>query len=319
MLKNKYELIKFNLTILADHAKNNKETFKARAYTKALNSLPKDIYKLEDLRGIGGKGIQEKFVILFETDTNLTQVEEIINDPVNILISKLSEIHGIGSIKAKKLVKENNINSFDDLKKNQHLLNDVQKKGLFYHEDIQKRIPYSEMKLHDEFIMNIFSQIKEHDNSLSDVHYKLTGSFRRIESSSGDIDVIFSGKKNVIGYLVSCLLQMNYLQKDGIFSNGKIKFMGMCKLPNKKHFRRIDLMYSPPHEFPFALLYFTGSFQFNIDMRAYAASLGYVLNEHGLFDKESNQSILTANTEADIFSFLNHDYIEPKKRLHFNK
>ena len=93
----------------------------------------------------------------------------------------------------------------------------------------------------------------------------------------------------------------------------------MCKLPNEKHFRRIDLMYSPPHEFPFALLYFTGNFQFNIDMRAYAASIGYVLNEHGLFDKESNQSILTANTEEDIFTFLNHEYIEPKNRLHFLK
>lgn len=319
-MQNKYELISFNLMKLAEHAKQNKETFKARAYTKALNALPKEIYEFADVKNIGGKSIQEKLATLLETNTNLKQVDAILKDPVNVLISEISKIHGVGNIKAKKLVNENNIKSIEDLRKNQQLLNNVQKRGLYYYEHIQQRIPHAEMIEHDTFIGSMFSKIKEYDDKrLADVQYKLTGSYRRNDSSSGDIDVIFSGKTNVISYLVACLLQKGYLQKDGIFSNGHIKFMGMCKLPNMKHYRRIDLMYSPPNEFAFALLYFTGSFQFNIDMRKYAASIGYVLNEHGLFDKNTQKSVLSAKTEEDIFAFFDHKYIEPKNRINFVK
>ena len=319
-MKNKYDLISFNLMKLAEHAKQNKETFKARAYTKALNALPKEIYEFADVKDIGGKSIQEKLVKLFETNTNLEQVETILKDPVNILISQISKIHGVGSVKAKKLVEENNIKSIEDLRNNQQLLNTVQRRGLYYYEHIKQRIPYAEMIEHDKFIGSMFSKIKEHDNErLTDVQYKLTGSYRRQNSSSGDIDVIFSGETNVISYLVACLLQEGYLQKDGIFSNGNVKFMGMCKLPNDEHYRRIDLMYSPPNEFAFALLYFTGNFQFNIDMRKYAASIGYVLNEHGLIDKNTKESVLTAKTEEDIFAFFDHEYVEPKNRINFMK
>ena len=318
-MKNKFDLIYYNLSILAENAKKNKDVFKSRAYTKAMNSLPKQIIELADVKNIGGKSIQEKFKKMIETEVNLEQVENIISDTINILITEISKIHGVGVIKAKKLIDENNIKSFEDLKNNTHLLNNVQKKGLFYYEDIQKRIAQDEMKKHDAFLKTIFDEIKEHKNSLLDVKYMITGSYRRQLSSSGDIDVIFSGKTNVMSYLVACLLQKGYLQKNGIFSNGTVKLMGMCKLPDKTHCRRIDLMYSPPKEFAFALLYFTGSFQFNIEMRAYAASLGYVLNEHGLIDKKTKKSVLSARTEKDIFDFFKHDYIKPELRLTFSK
>ena len=36
-----------------------------------------------------------------------------------------------------------------------------------------------------------------------------------------------------------------------------------------------------PEEFPFAILYFTGSKTFNTIMRARALELGYSMNEHG--------------------------------------
>ena len=318
-MKNKYDLIYYNLSILAENAKKNKDVFKSRAYTKAMNSLPKRIFELADVKNIGGKSIQEKFKKMIETEVNLEQVEKIISDPLNILITEISKIHGVGVMKAKKLIDENNIKSFEDLKNNTHLLNNVQKKGLLYYEDIQKRISQDEMKMHDTFLKTIFDEIKEHKNSLHDVKYMITGSYRRQLSSSGDIDVIFSGKTNVMSYLVACLLQKGYLQKNGIFSNGTVKLMGMCKLPDKTYCRRIDLMYSPPKEFAFALLYFTGSFQFNIEMRAYAASLGYVLNEHGLIDKKTKKSVLFASTEKEIFDFFKQDYIKPELRLSFSK
>ena len=59
-----------------------------------------------------------------------------------------------------------------------------------------------------------------------------------------------------------------------LLSNGKIKSFGISQLPStekdKYTPRRIDIMYSPPNEYAFAILYFTGSKEFNTAMRQHA-------------------------------------------------
>jgi DNA polymerase IV (family X) len=42
--------------------------------------------------------------------------------------------------------------------------------------------------------------------------------------------------------------------------------------------RRLDFLYTSPEEYPFAVLYFTGSKGFNTAMRQRALDLGYSLN-----------------------------------------
>ena len=46
--------------------------------------------------------------------------------------------------------------------------------------------------------------------------------------------------------------------------------MGLGKINISPCFRRIDIMYTKPEEYPFAILYFTGSGDFNVKMREYA-------------------------------------------------
>ena len=107
--------------------------------------------------------------------------------------------------------------------------------------------------------------------------------------------------------------------------HGNKKFHGMCKLPRKMYSRRIDIMYTTPLEYPFAILYFTGSGSFNPLMRSYCLSKGYRLNEYGLykFDQKfykENKKIkkigdgVKVSNEEDIFKFLGLPYIEPKNR-----
>ena len=48
-------------------------------------------------------------------------------------------------------------------------------------------------------------------------------------------------------------------------------------------------MYTSPEEFPFAILYFTGSKAFNTVMRGYALRLGLSLNEHGIYTKAKGE------------------------------
>ena len=58
------------------------------------------------------------------------------------------------------------------------------------------------------------------------------------------------------------------------------KYMGFSKLPRKK-VRRIDIRFVPFDYYPAALLYFTGSYELNTQMRQVAKSMGYKLNEYG--------------------------------------
>ena len=99
--------------------------------------------------------------------------------------------------------------------------------------------------------------------------------------------------------------------------------MGISRLNNlrknsviKPKFRRIDIMFSTMREAPFGLLYFTGSGQFNVEMRNHALSLGYSLSEYGLKKEKKfvDNNGKPFETEQDIFKFLGIKYVEPKDR-----
>jgi DNA polymerase/3'-5' exonuclease PolX len=112
------------------------------------------------------------------------------------------------------------------------------------------------------------------------------------------------------------------LQKDYIkdtFALGGKKCMAVCKLKRHRTFRRLDLLYTKKHEYPFALLYFTGSGQFNVNMRNIALSKGYSLSEYGMKynngDKKGEFVEHEFVTEKDIFDFLDMEYVAPEKRI----
>ena len=63
--------------------------------------------------------------------------------------------------------------------------------------------------------------------------------------------------------------------------------MGVCQL-DEPIYHRIDIKYYHIDEYPYALLYFTGSDMFNRSMRLYASKLGIQLNDHGAIAKRRN-------------------------------
>ena len=83
--------------------------------------------------------------------------------------------------------------------------------------------------------------------------------------------------------------------------------------------RRLDFMYSPPNEYAFAVLYFTGSKAFNVLMRSRALSLGYTLNEHGFHKmngkKKGKKLNIIFHSEESIFKFLRMVYKTPHQRI----
>jgi DNA polymerase/3'-5' exonuclease PolX len=284
----------------------NQETnqWKSKAYSNAIAEMKNIdvIFSLDDLQNVKGfgKGILKKIDELLTTGTS----KYIKIDNRSDQIETLMKIHGIGPKKARDLVHNYDIDTVDKLETRLDLLNDVQKKGLKYYKDTLVRIPFKEMQKHDEFIS---STAKTH--GLTAV---LAGSYRRLQKDSGDIDVIIKGDISKFSEFCEDLVSSGYLLD--ILAKGSKKVLAVCKLKRHKHIRRIDLMFISEDKFPFAILYFTGSSKFNIEMRNKALQMGYTMNEYGIKAISGEEVEFPFEKEEDIFEFLEMDYVLPKDR-----
>ena len=75
-------------------------------------------------------------------------------------------------------------------------------------------------------------------------------------------------------------------------------------------------MYTKPQEYPFAIMYFTGSSEFNQRMRSEVLEKGLSLNEYSLKDAKTKQPVKHIfHTEKDIFDYLQYEYVEPWDRI----
>ena len=122
-------------------------------------------------------------------------------------------------------------------------------------------------------------------------------------------------KREYFNQFVDSLISQGYLIDN--LAYGDKKYMGYGKLFSKDNIpRRIDIIYCPPNEYPFAILYFTGSGSFNVKMREYASKKGFRLNEKGLIDLKTQKGVNhTFTSEEDIFAYLGLTYVQPNDRI----
>lgn len=296
------------------------ETFRSRAYQKAqeyIMSYPNSITSLNELKGKPniGPAILEKLEEFISTGT-LKIIEREKNNPINIL----TDVYGIGPKKAKELV-DQGVTTISTLRSNQdQLLNETQKIGLKYYEDILKRIPRSEIEEYNASFKNIFKEIKN-------TNYEVVGSYRRRAQDSGDIDVIITSNSSAsfINF-IDILIKKKIIIE--VLSRGPSKCLVIAKITPSSIARRVDFLYATKEEYPFSILYFTGSKTFNTIMRKQALEMGLTMNEHGLYKMENNKKLKEKEekekvehnfeTEQDIFKYLNIEYKEPWERVDSN-
>ena len=296
---------------LSDIMLKQGEPFRARAYQKAeetIMSYPNDITSPEQLKGKPGIGttIMDKLEEYVATGTLKVLEREKLN-PVNIL----ADVYGIGPKKAKDLV-ENGISSIAQLRENQQLLNDIQKVGLQYYEDVLKRIPRAEIEDYKSIFESVFQKVATPKSS-----FEIVGSYRRGAQNSGDIDMIItSDSPQVFINFIDDLIKKKLILE--VLSRGPTKCLVMAKIASSDAVRRVDFLYTSLAEFPFAILYFTGSKIFNTVMRHQALQMGLTMNEHGLYkmiDKKKGDKVAHVFTdEKSIFDFLGLEYKSPIER-----
>lgn len=294
-----------------------KRVFPAKAYKNAITVLKNlsfevtDIEQLKPFKGFG-KSLLEKVDSYLKTGTFNRYEEYLASDFAKII--ELSKIKGIGPNKAQELAKVG-IHTIDELKaivKDLNVDDMIGSSTIKYTQAIKVGLEFEahtektrmSVPEHDAIAKPIIYDIR---NKFPQVKVSFAGSRRRwsgfnMDYTIGDIDIIIGVQKddlkdfykNLVGYL------------DEVVMEGSKKVSGV------KNARQIDFRIVDIDCYESLLFHATGPMKWNIGMRKIAISKNLMLNEYGLFDRETKTHI-TSN-EGEIMKTLIGKYIAPCER-----
>ena len=264
----------------------------------------------------------------------LTENKETLDDPKVKAINQLLRLPEIGPAKAEKLYQEG-ITCIEDLLAKPDLINRKQHIGLRHYKDLETRIPRSEMDQWNTTLIDItqhvFDTIKNETKSKNKlITMELVGSYRRGLETSGDVDFYIAVSKPnpiLMKSIISSMISLGIVSEQDVVSQGIKKTMLVGKLNETSLCRHVDVFIFSESEFPFALMFATGSAEFNIRLRNYALSIGWSLSDKALRKGNSKGELpsreifvekinkLNIESELDIFTFLGLQYIPPDKRF----
>jgi DNA polymerase (family 10) len=142
---------------------------------------------------------------------------------------------------------------------------------------------------------------------------EIAGSLRRRRETIGDIDLVLSAAEKDRSRLMDAFVALP--QVDTIIARGETKSSVRLKAGIQ-----CDLRIVSPGEYPFALNYFTGSKDHNVELRGRARKRGLSLNEYGFSKLDSVETrgktkrVVRCRGEEDIYAALDLAYIPPELR-----
>lgn len=207
--------------------------------------------------------------------------------------------------------------------------------ALKYFQDIAQKVPRAEIDKIQRFCQVVAQSLSP------GFELMCCGSYRRGRERSGDVDCLLTHRDlktpadidayerengSIIQAIVTLLKKVGFIRD--YFAVGETKFMGICRLPDNKNgtytvFRHIDIRFVPYNSKGTAMLYFTGSFEYNKQMRSKANEKGYMLSEYGIFKyaKDGKGKKIRGEqvpepfiTEEAVCSWLGVPYLTPDKR-----
>jgi deoxyribonuclease-4 len=302
------------------------DSIRRKSYSAAyliLRNYPEEILsgkQVEHLRGIGKQMVKK-------IDEYLTTGEmKIFTEKINPILEKRYKIIkldndfnilGFGDKRLKKLA-EMGFKTVNDIRKgvktNQIILNENEKLGLFYYDDLSKL-------MNRKTSMKLFKYIENKINKSGILlrekgTIEIAGSFPAGKKESKDLDILIftdkykldkNGKPSNIPETIIKDISKLFTEKElKIYQIGNTKLMAIIIFEGVA--RHVDIRLLPAESVITGRLYFTSGRDFNIMLRQFASTKGYLLNEYGLFDRKTKKNINIKN-EEDLFSKLGLSFI----------
>ncbi len=299
--------------------------FKCRAYHNAsriIAALTTDIKplveqdQLKNIKGIG-EGLAEKIAELVNTG-RLKYYEDLKKSLPEGLVEML-RIQGLGPKRIKVLYEKMGLKTVEQLREaaEKHRLAALDGFGEKTEENILRGIEL--LKKHAE--KHLYPTAKGAAERVYEVIRKqkgvircdVAGSLRRKKEVIGDIDILVSARKTQAGALMKVFTTHPDVAE--VLAHGETKSSVVLKSGIN-----CDLRVVNDEEYPFALAYFTGSKEHNIELRSLAKKFGWSLNEYGFSDLGAEEKrgkakrIVKCKDEEDIYQALGLAFIPPELR-----
>jgi DNA polymerase (family 10) len=292
--------------------------FKIRAYhngARALEMLEDDLGTLvceDKLKGIPGIGdaLREKISTLVTTGKLPYYDELVAQFPPKLF--ELFDVPGLGPKKIKALYEKLQVASLADLEKACQDNKVATLEG--FGAKTQEKILHGLATLKQGAGRHLASVAAHASATLLDdlrahpdtIRLSAGGSTRRRNETVHDIDIIVSTKNPIA---VSQAFREHPLV-ESVLAAGDTKSSVVLK-----NGLQADLRVVSDEEYPFALMYFTGSKEHNIVLRGLAQDRGWTLNEYRLAPvRKDAPEIPEIRDERDIYELFGFDYIEPELR-----
>ncbi|XP_049646361.1 DNA nucleotidylexotransferase [Suncus etruscus] len=335
--------------ILAENFEFRENETSCLAFMRAssvLKSLPFTILSMKDTKGIPCLGDKAKSIIedIIE-DGESSEVKAVLNDERYQCFKLFTSVFGVG-LKTSEKWFQMGFRTLSKIKSDKTLnFTNMQKAGFRYYEDLVSCVTREEAEA-------VSLMVKETVQTfLPDAFITITGGFRRGKKIGHDVDFLITSPgsteqdeqqllQNVINTWERKKLLLYYDLVESTFEKLKLPSRKVdaldhfqkCFLILKLHHQRVagtkanqqegkawkavrvDLIVCPYERRAFALLGWTGSRQFERDLRRYAThERKMILDNHALYDK-TKRIFLKAETEEEIFAHLGLDYIDPWER-----
>lgn len=298
----------------------NENIFKIRAYRKAaatLENTSQDIIalinknKLNTLPGIG-KDLAEKIKEI--TFTNNLKYFETLKKTISPGVLELLKIPGIGAKTAFLLYDKFNVDSAEKLRLTIDKLRLIDIPGVkektwnniavgieIFNRGNERITLASADELSSYFIENL-KQLKTVEIAVC------AGSLRRQKETVRDIDILaISNDPKMVMDKFTELDEVKIIQSKGQTKSSVLTHENI----------QVDLRVLDKKSFGAALVYFTGSQDFNVKLRQLAIKNNLKLNEYGVFDNKSH--LIASKTEKDVFKALGLAYIPPEMRENYGE
>jgi DNA polymerase (family X) len=295
--------------------------FKSRAYVNAARVLESVSEPLErlisenrlgEVKGIG-EALQKKISELVSTG-KLVYYEELKAATPPGLVAML-EVPGIGPKKIKAVHDELGVETIEQLEaacrdgRVAKLKGFGEKTAKNICEGIARRRSYATRHLLSDGLPiaeSLLDALRAHPGV---IRCDTAGSLRRHREIIGDLDLLASSKHP--GDVLDHFVQQPEIKT--VIAKGETKASVLLA-----DGIQADLRVVSDSEFPFALMYFTGSKEHNIVMRQRAIERGLRLNEYGLFrsttETRDPSLLVPCQTEHDIFQALGLHFVPPEMR-----